>query len=242
MTLDSASLERLVPDDLASGDATGLETLALHIERYEFAARRLPSGRLLDVGCGVGYGTALLAERSGVAARAIGVDISPEAIAYAQERYGRSQVEFRIGNVLTFEDVAEFEGIVALEIAEHVEEPKALVEHLTTLLRPGGVLVASVPTTPSMDLNPHHRHDFTERSFRGLFNEYELTEMDCLRQRQRVPVGAVLRRREARMQDLRRGLGRFYLRHPMSLLHRLHATATHGFANCYTTIAWRKEG
>jgi len=240
MTLDSASLERLVPGDLASGDATGLATLALHIERYEFAARRLPAGRLLDAGCGVGYGTRLLVERSGFVARAIGVDISPEAIAYAQERYGAPQIDFRIGNVLSFEDRSGFDGMVALEIVEHVQDPKALIEHLLTILRPSGVLVVSVPTTPSTDLNPHHRHDFTERSFRKFFNQHELVEIDCLRQRQRVPIGAVLRRREARMQDLRRGLGLFYFRHPMTLLRRLRATAGHGFVNCYTTIAWRK--
>jgi cyclopropane fatty-acyl-phospholipid synthase-like methyltransferase len=238
--LDSVSLERLVPDDLASGDATGLETLALHVERYEFAARRLPRGRLLDVGCGVGYGTALLVEHSGSEARAVGVDISPEAIAYARERYGTPQIHFRVGDVLGFEDEAGFDGIVALEIVEHVGEPEALIERLLTLLRPEGVLVASVPTTPSTDLNPHHRRDFTERSFRALFRQRGLVQMDSLRQKQRVPVGAVLRRREARMQDLRRGLGRYYLRHPMALLHRLQATVTYGFANCYTTIAWRK--
>jgi len=240
MTLDSASIERLVPDDLASGDATGAETLALHIERYELAGRRLPPGRLLDVGCGVGYGTRLLVERSGFMARAIGVDISPEAIAYAQTRYGGPQIDFRVDSVLSFEDRSGFDGIVALEIVEHVEDPEALIEHLLTILRPSGVLVASVPTTPSTDINPHHQHDFTERSFRSLFNQHRLVEIDCLRQRQRVPIGAVLRRREPRMQDLRRGLGLFYLQHPMTLLRRLRATAGHGFVNCYTTIAWRK--
>jgi len=240
MTLDSTSLERLVPDDLALGEATGLETLALHIERYEFAARRLPAGRLLDAGCGVGYGTRLLVERSDCVRRALGVDISPEAIAYAQSRYGGPQIDFRVDNVLSFEDRAGFHGIVALEIVEHVDEPEALIDHLLTMLHPSGVLVASVPTTPSTDLNPHHRHDFTERSFRNLFEQHKLVEIDCLRQRQRVPMGAVLRRREPRMQDLRRGLGLFYLRHPMMLLRRLLATAGHGFVNCYTTIAWRK--
>jgi len=240
VALDSASLERLVPDDLALGEATGLETLALHIERYEFAARRLPAGRLLDAGCGVGYGTRLLVERSDCVRRALGVDISPEAIAYAQSRYGGPQIDFRVDNVLSFEDRAGFDGIVALEIVEHVDEPEALIDHLLTMLHPSGVLVASVPTTPSTDLNPHHRHDFTERSFRSLIKQNSVIEIDCLRQRQRVPVGAVLYRKEARMRDLRRSVGLFYLEHPTALLRRLRAFAVHGFANCYTTIAWRK--
>ena len=240
MALDSASLERLVPDELASGDITGIQTLALHIERYEFAARRLSAGRLLDVGCGVGYGTRLLVERSDFAVQALGVDLSADAIAYARKRYGGSRVDFRVGNALSFVDRDGFDAIVALEIVEHVEDPKTLIDHLVAMLHPGGVLVASVPTTPSTDVNPHHRHDFTERSFRRLFGYHKLVEIDCLRQRQPVPISAVLRRREARMKDLRRGLGLFYLQHPMALLRRLRATVTHGLVNGYTTIAWRR--
>ena len=240
MTLHSASLERLVPDELAQDDATGLQTLALHIARYEFAARLLPSGRLLDVGCGAGYGTGLLTERCGQGTRVLGIDIAPEAIQYAEERYAAPGVDFRVGDALTFADEAGFDGIVALEIVEHVDDPQALIQHLLALLHPGGVLVASVPTTPSTDLNPHHRHDFTESSFRALFRQDGLVEIDCLRQKQRVPLAAVIFRREARMQDMRRGLVRYYLQHPRALLQRLKATATHGFANCYATIAWRK--
>ena len=88
MMLDSDSLERLVPDELASGDTTGLETLDLHLARYVFATRHARPGRLLDIACGVGYGTRLLADRSEAALSALGVDISESAIAYARERYG----------------------------------------------------------------------------------------------------------------------------------------------------------
>jgi 2-polyprenyl-3-methyl-5-hydroxy-6-metoxy-1,4-benzoquinol methylase len=238
--LDSASLERLVPDELASKDTTSLESLALHVERYEFAARNLPPGRLLDAGCGVGYGTRLLVERGGVATSALGIDVEPQAIAYARERYGSERVDFRADDLLLFEDRTGFDGVVALEIVEHVDNPKALIDHLLSMLRPGGVLVASVPTTPSTDLNPYHRHDFTERSFRRLFNQSMVLELDLLRQRQGVRIGRLLRRRDARLRDVRRGLAFFYLHHPVALLRRLRAFAVHGCANCYTTIAWEK--
>jgi SAM-dependent methyltransferase len=238
--LDSASLERLVPDELASSDTTGLESLALHIERYEFAARLLPPGRLLDAGCGVGYGTRLLVERSGMATSALGIDVEPQAIAYARKRYGSPRVDFRADDLLSFEDRSGFDGVVALEIIEHVHNPKALIDHLLSMLSPGGVLVASVPTTPSTDLNPYHQHDFTERSFRRLFNQSKVLELDLLRQRQSVRIGALLRRRDGRLRDVRRGLPFFYLQHPVALLRRLRAFAVHGCANCYTTIAWEK--
>ena len=79
------SLERLVPDRRAAPDATGLATLALHLARYEFAAKHLRPGRVLDLACGVGYGTKLLAERSG--SPVLGADLSREAIEYARSRY-----------------------------------------------------------------------------------------------------------------------------------------------------------
>src|ERR1043166_2827028 len=50
--LDSTSLERIVPDELRAGEATGEETLRLHMERYQFAKQHLIRGSLLDIARG----------------------------------------------------------------------------------------------------------------------------------------------------------------------------------------------
>ena len=171
--------------------------------------------------------------------RVVGVDVSAAAVAHAGERYGGAGVEYRACDALSFEDPEGFDTIVSLETVEHVSDPELLIEKLVGLLRPGGVLVASVPTTPSVDLNPHHRHDFTERSFRDLVRGHGLTEQDCLRQVQSVSVMSVLRRGEARMGDLRAGLPRYYASHPGALLRRVASTLRHGFSNHYLTVAWR---
>jgi SAM-dependent methyltransferase len=233
------SLERLVPDALDGDDATGRATLALHLDRYAFAAEQATGGRLLDIACGVGYGTRLIYDRVAGADSALGVDLSEEAVAYARERYGAAHVEYRVGDALTFEDAVGFDTIVCLETVEHVEAPDALIARLAGLLRPGGVLVASVPTTPSVDVNPHHRHDFTDRSFRRLLADRGLCEVGCLRQVQPVPLFKVLGRSEVRMSDLRPNLLAYYLSHPGSLLRRAAATLRHGFANHYLTVACR---
>lgn len=73
------SLERLVPEALDPRDDTGQATLALHLERYRFAASKLRPGRVLDLACGVGYGSAILGERPDVTV--VGVDVAPDAIA-----------------------------------------------------------------------------------------------------------------------------------------------------------------
>lgn len=237
----SDSLERLVPDRLDAEDTTGQATLDLHLERYRFAAGLLRGGRVLDLACGVGYGSRLLADaRSDV--QVLGVDLSETAVGYARERYAGDRVSFRCGDGVRFEDEQGFDTIVSLETVEHVPDPGALLQQLAGLLRPGGRLIASVPTTPSVDLNPHHRHDFSERSFRALLAQRApgLSEVDALRQVQPVPLLSVLRRSEARMSDLRGNLLGYYLGHPAALLRRLIATLRFGFSNRYLTLVWER--
>jgi SAM-dependent methyltransferase len=239
LRVDPDSLERLVPDRVEPGNATGRETLDLHVARYRFAAGHVQGERLLDLACGVGYGTRLLADAAGAGTHALGVDVSGEAVAYATERYGREGVHYRVADAYAFEDPAGFDTIVSLETIEHLPDPERFVARLVGLLRPGGILVASVPTTPSVDANPHHLHDFTESSFRRLFTGHGLAEQDALRQVQPVPLGSLLRGEERRMKEVRTNLPGYYARHPGALLRRGLATLRYGFANHYLTAAWR---
>jgi len=239
-SLAADTLERLVPDELASEDAAGHATLALHVERYRFAARHARPGRALDAACGAGYGSAILAERPDVAV--LGIDVSEDAVAHARARHAGERIAFRAADALAFDDPAGFDTIVSLETIEHVADPGRLVERLAGLLRPGGTFVASVPTTPSTDFNPHHRHDFSERSFRALFARRApgLRETATLRQVQPVSPLRVLRRSEPRLRDRRAALPAWYLAHPGALARRALATLRFGFTNRYLTLAFRR--
>ncbi len=239
--LDPDSLERLVPDRIDPADVAAKESLAFHLERYEFAAQQLRPGRLLDLACGVGYGTRLLATRSPVVTRAVGVDVSPEAVRHASERYADRRIEFTVGDALEFTDVEGFDSIVSLETIEHLEQPRAFLARLASMLRPRGVLIASVPTTPSTDLNPHHRHDFSEASFRRLGAEQGLEEVACLRQTQRAQILGFLGQGRFRAGNLRRNLPGYYLSHPRALAKRIASTLRYGLANHYLTLVWRRS-
>jgi SAM-dependent methyltransferase len=241
MQLDADSLERLVPDRVRAQDLTGEETLRLHVERYEFSATHARPGRILDIACGAGYGTRLLADRCAGVEEALGVDLSELAVSYARERYGDARTHFRVADAMEFADGEGFDTIVSIETVEHLPRPGAFADRLVGLLRPGGILVASAPTTPSTDVNPHHLHDFSERSFRRLFASRGLREFDCLRQVQRLRLAPLLRREESRMRDMRSKLPAYYLSHPRALLHRLASTLRNGLANHYITIAWRAD-
>src|SRR5688572_12068038 len=91
--LGNSSLERIVPSELRPGEVSGVETLALHVARYDFAARFVQPGRLLDIACGSGYGTALLADAHR-AVQCIGVDINERAIEHATRTYARPNVRY----------------------------------------------------------------------------------------------------------------------------------------------------
>jgi len=77
-----------------------------HLARYLWASREVRERAVLDAACGVGYGTAMMAEE-GKATRVVGLDLSPEAIDQARKGCGQIQnVEFLLGSVeeLPFED------------------------------------------------------------------------------------------------------------------------------------------
>jgi SAM-dependent methyltransferase len=238
--IDAASLERIIPDEIRADETTGSETLRLHIERYQFAMRHVVRGNVLDIACGVGYGTALLAEAPQVA-QAIGVDISHAAVEYAAGRYGSKRVAYEHADALQFSPGRQFENIVSLETMEHVDDPVALFGHLVSLLAPGGRFISSVPTTPSVDANPHHKSNFSVKSFLSMGKRFQLTYVASLGQVQPFNPIAVAMRREARTAKLRTNLGLFYLQNPSHFLARVWSILRNGFANKYITVVWEKQ-
>src|SRR5436190_7101970 len=108
--------ERLIPEDADP------QLLAEHVARYRFAAGAA-AGRVLDLGCGTGYGSAILV--AGGARAVVGVDRSPSAIAHAATQHPGRYVIADAG-ALPFADAA-FDLVVALELIEHLVRPEVLV-------------------------------------------------------------------------------------------------------------------
>jgi SAM-dependent methyltransferase len=115
-----------------------------HWHRYHFAARWAAGKRVLDVACGEGYGSALLAAR---ATHVTGVDVSEAAVAHARSAYaGRKNLEFVAASCtdLPFPD-ASFDTVVSFETIEHIEPQAAFLDQVARVLKPGGVFVLSCP-------------------------------------------------------------------------------------------------
>lgn len=233
------TMERIIPDMIGEADEAAQLSLKLHLQRYRFAGSHLLPGRVLDLACGAGYGTSLLADSSSAAC--VGVDISAEAIAYATKRYGRPGITFIQQSLMDFNDELRFSNIVSLETIEHVPDPEKAVAHLCSLLLPGGQLIISAPVTPSMDGNPYHVNDFTPRSFRKLFAGKRLIETERLQQKQPYSLKDVIGKKEGRKSELRRGLLGYYVSHPGKFFLRVRSLLTDGLSNNYLVLVLRKE-
>ena len=148
-----------VPERFEPASMRGELTEAEHLVRYAWASRLAPGRRVLDAGCGLGYGSKML-RRAG-AAEVVGVDVAATVVeaASAGEEPG---LEFAVGDVgdLRFED-GRFDLVVCLEVIEHVQDQRRVIGELVRVLAKGGILVVSSPNRASyVPGNPHHVHEY----------------------------------------------------------------------------------
>jgi len=169
------------PERIAPGDAYWDRHLAEHLQRYEFAAARMPAGaRVLDAGCGVGYGAAHLADHG--AAQVVGVDIAGGALAVAREKFARPNATWIEEDCVTLARAGElgpFDCIVNFENLEHLGDPARFLDRVASLLAPGGAFFVSTPNRLAMNRMHGAPADApTANPFHTL--EYSAVELEAL--------------------------------------------------------------
>src|SRR4051794_19528719 len=107
-----------------------------HLVVYEWIADRLGGRRVVDMACGEGYGSDLIAGRG--AASVVGVDANPEAHEHARLRYRRPNLRFERNLVESFSEPCD--AVVFLQTIEHVEDPGAILEHFKSMLSGSGAV------------------------------------------------------------------------------------------------------
>jgi SAM-dependent methyltransferase len=145
-----------------------------HLVVYEWIARRAYGRRIVDLACGEGYGSAVLA---GSAASVVGVEANPEAFEHARLKYTNGRVRFE-RNMLELW-TGDVDCVVFLQTIEHVQDPDAVMAHVRELIGPRGVAYVSTPNVLTLapngaerSGNPWHVREYDEADYRALCDRH----------------------------------------------------------------------
>src|SRR5262245_45555884 len=152
---------------LVAGDPLFLADLSRHIVAYRTAQDYVRGKRVLDAGCGDGYGTDLLAE---TAAYAVGVDRSLDTVAVARRRYQRPNLAYRVCDLPRLMELGErFDVVCNFQVIEHLTDPEPFLRGAQPVLEPGGCLSVTTPNRLTSHIeNPYHVHEYVADELRAM--------------------------------------------------------------------------
>ncbi|CAM3302430.1 class I SAM-dependent methyltransferase [Brevibacillus invocatus] len=171
--------ERIIPKQLKPTNGMLLE----HIARYYFATPYI-KGRVLDIACGTGYGSHMVAkERKRELTELIAVDNDDDTIYYANREYNHQKIIYQKEDALDPdlpEKLGMFDTILSFETIEHVADDQRFMDNLYQMLKPGGMLILSSPFGRGRGMptsEPFHVHQLTPAEFEELFVRFRETEI-----------------------------------------------------------------
>jgi len=141
-----------------------------HIARYLFASQLTKDKHVLDIGCGVGYGSQFLAQRG--AASVCAFDISEEAVNHGNIYYAHPNLKLSVGNAEDFAFDNQFDVAVSFELIEHVHQAEKVLQCIHRALKPGGILVMSTPRALENLRTHHHTREFSLEEFEDLIRKF----------------------------------------------------------------------
>ncbi len=170
--------ERVIPALMKPKNGMLLE----HIARYEFS-KEFCKGRVLDIACGVGYGSEIILKQNPNVESFVGIDIDPEAIAYAEANYSFMEASYYADDALNPElskKYGTFDTILSFETIEHFYGDEAFVNNLYSLLKTDGTLIISTPFGRGKNEPcscPFHVYQYTEKEFLEVLKPFKSITM-----------------------------------------------------------------
>jgi ubiquinone/menaquinone biosynthesis C-methylase UbiE len=139
-----------------------------HLSAYELAARLVPGGVVVDVGCGHGYGAAHLA-RGG--RKVLGVDLARDVLVTAARRYVHPSLAYACADARHLGvSSGSVDLLTAFQVVEHLADAEGFIREVARVLRPSGVALLATPNalTHVGSPNPYHHREFSPDDLKGL--------------------------------------------------------------------------
>jgi len=162
--------ERLILENNDSGDIIENE----HLVRYQFASKFVNNKKVLDIACGSGYGTKILATAG--ASEAVGVDCDAETIHRNRALTCSGNLIYREGEAINIPAKdREFDVVVSFETIEHLSatDQDKFVFELARVISDDGLVFVSTPNlTVFGNKNPYHIKELTRSEFQEILKKY----------------------------------------------------------------------
>jgi ubiquinone/menaquinone biosynthesis C-methylase UbiE len=158
------------------------QVTAEHLHRYALAMEYVQDKIVLDIACGEGYGTNLLAQK---AKSVVGVDIDRSTINEAKDKYRKSNLSF-LESSATLADHS-IDVVVSFETLEHTSDHGQFLSEIKRVLKPGGLLIISTPdkkwySDKTGYSNPFHQKELYRNEFEALLKK-QFTNVDVVSQK-----------------------------------------------------------
>lgn len=144
-----------------------------HLSRYKFALNYVSGKNVLDIACGSGYGSYLLA-KEGNASHVTACDINESALRYGNHRYAHANVVRSYEDATKYRKDSHFDVAVSFETIEHLKEYDKFLDNIYHSLKPQGAFLVSTPIVPKTRTecgNPYHAIEWSLNDFQELIKK-----------------------------------------------------------------------
>lgn len=175
----------------------------MHIATYQFGSKYAKGKRVLDYGCGSGYGSFIL---SNVAEKVTAIDTDKDTIEYAKSNYSASNLDYK--NISKLNE--KFDLITSFQVIEHVDNVKNYIAQLRSLLKPNGYVLLSTPERKNRlfkyiqkPWNIYHKREYSEETIRRqLMKIFDKIETLKITSKPEFVMKEILRTRKQRIITL----------------------------------------